>query len=498
MFRPGSIKKVKAWARPFLLALPVLPIVFLLPQGCSRGRDLGHQHPDSNVILISLDTLRADHLGCYGYPRDTSPAIDAFAEDSVLFKLAVSQAPDTLPSHVSVFTSLIPSHHRIFHTLKISISEDADTMASLLKERGYRTISFNNGGMVSAVYGMDHGFDLYHSFKGFDHVMESKFVTIVDAAEKWLDGRGEEKFFLFLHTYEPHYPYIPELKYMEPFRKEYHGLLETKELPVTAQELHDILVKQRKQYPGIENHHILRTKDMECVRIELLRLINHSSLPVNEDDLQHIIDTYDAEILSLDDAFADLMQYLKEKGIYEEAMIIVISDHGEEFNEHGMIGRHSHTLFDELLNTVLIIKFPYMDFAGTVVEQQVRNIDILPTLLDVLGKPPMDHFQGVSLIDLIRGVGGEELPAVGQRLLVEDMTFSNAIRTRKWKLYDSKLFDLENDPSELKDVSSEYPEVMKILSQKLDEILASSETQISGRTIELDEETKEQLEALGY
>ncbi|MHC4319288.1 MAG: sulfatase-like hydrolase/transferase, partial [Planctomycetota bacterium] len=138
----------------------------------------GEQHPGGNVIFISIDTLRADHLGCYGYPRDTSPELDEFSRGAVLFRKAIAQAPSTVPSHASMFTP------------------DVITLAEIMQQGGYRTISYNGGGQVSATFGFGRGFEVYESV-----AKDDTFAQKVDAAIEWLDANPGEKFFLFLHTY---------------------------------------------------------------------------------------------------------------------------------------------------------------------------------------------------------------------------------------------------------------------------------------------------------
>ena len=209
----------------------------------------------------------------------------------------------------------------------------------------------------------------------------------------------------------------------------------------------------------------------------------------------------------MDHAFALLIDFLKENNLYDHSFIIFTSDHGEEFGEHGMLGRHDHTLFDELLKVPLIIKFPNSQYKGRVFDEQVRGIDILPTLLDWLNINCPDYFEGVSLIPLIKGESPEEeLYAISQRDVVDFRI--NSIRTNNWKWYeskkylyfsDNKLFDLEHDPSEKNNVSKYDKKTTEILKHKLKETLSANKAIfIKSQKIKFNKQLKEQLRALGY
>ena len=326
---------------------------------------------DCNVILVSIDTLRADHLGCYGYPRPTSPAVDRFSKQSVLFRTAIAHAPSTEPSHASMFTSLLPAHHGGLRAKHQPISEDVTMMAEILREAGLRTISYNGGGQVAASYGFDRGFEVYES-------SAHPFSRKVGDAIRWLDGHAEEQFFMFLHTYEVHAPYSPMPRFMETFDADYRGELE------------------------------------DSISPRLLIDVNEGKVKLDEQDAQHIVNAYDAEIRSMDGAFGRLVGYLEKRGLLDKTLLIFTSDHGEEFGEHAQTGRHSHALYDELLHVPLIVRMPGGNFSSTVVEPQVRGIDILPTVLDVLGLESPSPLDGSSLTGLMTGLDDEPRVAVSQ------------------------------------------------------------------------------------
>ena len=423
--------------------------------------DRSRKYPDWNVVLISIDTLRADHLGCYGYSKNTTPHIDRFSKDSVLFSENIAQASSTAASHASIFTSLIPSHHGASFSAKTPIPEETMTMAEILKDNNYRTISYNGGAQVVAKFGFDQGFDVYESYPGKGDHLEKTFIGKVQAAIKWIKSNPNEPFFLFLHTYEVHHPYTPQLQYLDLFEQDYSG-----KLPAH-------------------------------IPVKLLRTINKGEVDISRQDKDHIINAYDAEIYSMDNAFGALVGYLKKEKLYDKTIIIFTSDHGEEFGEHGRMGWHSHALYDEQLKVPLIIKFQDSKYASQIIHEQTRGIDILPTLLDILGISTLESFEGVSLIGYLTGTQKEQLFAVSQ----QDTRRKNrptAIRTKKWKLYGSKLFNLRSDPQEQKNLASKKKKVYGKMRNKLDHILNRKQAVAKSRDVKLDEQEIKRLQTLGY
>lgn len=445
-----------------LLALPVIIILFATIQNFTTKAIFteDYKSPDCNVILISIDTLRADHLGCYGYGKNTTPNIDEFSKDSVLFKETIAQASSTLPSHASIFTSLIPSHHGAFFSMKTPIPQEIVTMAEILKVNNYNTISYNGGGQIAAEFGLNQGFDLYDSWPS-ENITNETFIKKVNSAINWIKNNSGEKFFLFLHTYETHHPYTPKKEYLDLFEKDYSGDLS------------------------------IRTG------VGLLRKINKGKIKINKKDKEHIINTYDAEIYSMDKAFGVLVDFLKKESLYDNAIIIFTSDHGEEFGEHGMMGWHSHTLYDEQLKVPLIVKFPDSKYTPRIIGEQTKSIDILPTLLDILDIPASETFEGVSLISRLKRKKNKEIFAVSQQDTVGQI-HPTTIRTKKWKLYDSRLFNLELDPLEKIDVAKEHKSIKKYLRKNINEILQQRKIIYTGEELEPDKETSEGLKALGY
>ncbi len=405
-----------------------------------------------NVILISIDTLRADHLTPYGYDKPTSPSLGELVEDSVLFEKALSHGPSTLISHASLFSSLLPQHHGASFHFRRKLSEEAITLTEVLREAGYRCASINGGGQIDPAFGLDQGFELYDPKGGY-------FYNVVRRGERWVEENSDAPFFLFLHTYEVHHPYRPRMPDLERFDEGYDG-----PLPSTISK-------------------------------ELLEQINAGELEVDEADLRYIVATYDALISSMDRALELLVHYLRANGLYDSTLVVFTSDHGEEFGEHGWMGWHSHSLFDELLHVPLVLKLPGAHEAGRSVDAPVRLIDVAPTILDILGLEAPETFDGRSLLPLIDGSSLAELPAVG--MIDESKQEYFSIRQDAWKWLNGRLYDLRTDPSEQNDLARSNPAKAREMRRKLENLL-ERRSPLKSQGSELSDETQERLRALGY
>jgi arylsulfatase A-like enzyme len=334
-------------------------------------------------------------------------------------------------------------------------------MAEILKENGYKTISYNGGGQVAAELGFDQGFDLYSSFPDKSDHLDRVFIKKVEVVIDWIKNNPNEKFFAFLHTFEVHHPYTPKKEYLRMFDNSYSGAL-----------------------PG----HISR---------ELLANINEGRMEMSAEDKQHIINAYNGEIFSMDKAFGVLLDFLKKQNLYENTLIVFTSDHGEEFAEHGRMGWHGHALYDEQLKVPLIIKLTNSKHASIIIGEQARSLDILPTLLDVLNIPALECFEGVSLLRWLNKRNRPVLFAVSQQDTA-GQTHPTSIRTGKWKLYDEKLFNLESDPLEQKEVQTGYRRIRKELRSELDYILSLNQSAEENQSVDLSEGTLKTLKSLGY
>jgi arylsulfatase A-like enzyme len=445
--RSARLSRLAAWGGIALLT------------GALGARDRDNQTAPTvhGVILISIDTLRFDHLGYAGSPVGDSPNLDAFRGEAINFPLAIAQSSSTLTSHAAMLTSLLVPHHGASFKNGNALAAGIPTLAEALQKGGVTTASFNDGGQLAPEYELGRGFDRYLAAE-VSHD-ESRLALQVSRGTAWLRRHDTQPFFLFLHTYEVHHPYTPDGRYLAAVEKDpYRGTFPADSTP-----------------------------------LELLDRINNGFLPVSAGDLRHVMATYDAQILSMDEAFGSLIAFLKHRGIYDTTAIIFTSDHGEEFGEHGKVGWHSHTLFDELVRVPLLVHLPGGAHGGATVPQQVRSIDIAPTILRLYGLPPSPHFEGRDLLSL---VAGTREPA---RLAISNLDGGSiaSLRSPRWKLIGAHLFDLTADRGETHDVAGKFPEIAACLGA-LRERLLTARPAVVGRHVGQPSSAEPTLTALGY
>jgi arylsulfatase A-like enzyme len=444
-----------------------------------------------NIILVVLDTLRADHLGCYGYERNTSPNMDRFAEQNVLYKNAYAQAAYTLPSHASLFTSLYPNQHYAMFRL----ADYFVTLSEVLKENGYYTVAVTGGSYLTPKFGLLQGFDCIHYFA--EELVGNRRYEIRENTTKAISQIRNRKtpFFLLLHTYQIHADYIHPERYDIFYDKKYNG-------PVTGAFHRDIQVLTKRDVPAW---------------FEL------RYTPVPEEDRRRLVSLYDQGILYSDNVIQGFINYLIGNELYDNSMIIITSDHGEEFYDHGG-WQHGHSLYNEIVKVPLIIKYPdYMKIKNDPVTDSVELIDLYPTVLDVLGIEPWMHLEGRSLL----GGSRKSKEASAMMMTPEGELYRYAevspnsgfkyinsldkeVEKSKFNTYRvpddlEEFFDLRNDPGESSNLISdnlemvegfrESREVMSGISGDFDFILDMSGTRSE---VKLDEEVEEQLRALGY
>lgn len=436
-----------------------------------------------NVILISIDTLRSDHLGCYGYKKDTSPNIDMLASESALFRNVYSASPWTLPSHVSMLTGLYGAHHQVYHDSDRMDPREI-TLAEKMRENFYKTTAFTGGGFVSAVYGFSKGFDSYYEGEGgvFHQDSAAKVFSVVS---QWIDRSLDQDFFLFIHTYQPHSPYAcpPPYKFMF--------------LDDDAQWGHIDLI-----------HHLGGNEYL------------YKELP--EEEKRNIMALYDAEIRYTDALLiGPLVDKLKELGLYDRTMLILTSDHGEEFFEHSGWG-HGYSVYDEALKVPLIIKFPDSNFQGKTYGHIVSLVDIMPTVLDWLDMDISDaNVDGKSLMPILleREKGDRKFVAdVAGNVLNYHNLEKISTNQEKIKLILNKdssgrhleffrvrppevpvveMYDLRSDSMEKNNIAEKYPDLTRQLMAWLNDFYSTA-VKKDVKKLVMDEKLKEQLRALGY
>ncbi len=338
----------------------------LVAVGCFVGCS-DHPAPPSvrGIILISLDTLSAEHLGLYGYHRDTSPFLDRLSERAVVFDNAIVQLPGTLPSHMSIFTGLYPSEHDVFPVDSV-LSEEIPTFPELLKAGGYRTAGHTENGYVSGRYGFSRGFDEWDDERfplwyGGD--------TFLVRGLRFLESLApDERFFLFLHTYAVHDPYNPPKDCQAGF---WQGAPPEAAPPPSS---------------------------------ETLLAHNQGLITVSPEIADYFRALYDEEIRCLDGFLERFFADLDGLGILKDSLVIITADHGEEFLEHGKLGHDQ--IYNENLHVPLIMVFPGQEH-GVRVGEVVESIDIMPTILEFAGIVAPEHISGRSLAPL--AMGGESL-----------------------------------------------------------------------------------------
>ncbi len=410
--------------------------------------------PATNVVLVSIDTLRADHLGAYGYGPPTSPNIDAFAGDAVRFDRAFAHAPSTLISHASLFTSEIPSHHGASYHQFQAVSPAATTLTETLSEHGYRSFAVTGGGQLASAYGLDRGFEGYEE--------QPHFGSAWRRGLEWLDETGGRPFFLFLHTYDVHHPYQPTPGSLTMMDAGYRGTLP----------------------PDIS--------------VGLLEAVNWKGRHLDAADRAHIVAAYDAGIRDVDAEFGRLIEELRRRHLYDDTLIVLVSDHGEEFMEHGIIGWHGHTLYDELLRIPLIVKLPGRRDAGRVVDAPVRGIDLAPTILAIAGIAPPETFDGQALVPLpAPDSAAYEVLLVQREPGPGEDTGARGIRTSEWMTDGTHLFDLRHDPGEQHDIGRERPLLLRALLEEQRNTVAGRRV-AEGIPFSPTQALKDRLRSLGY
>lgn len=432
-----------------------------------------------NVILVSIDTLRADHLSAYGYDRPTSPSIDALAASGLLFRQAYSHSPKTTPSHMTLMTSLYPAVHRVLNRtgreIDSRLSPDIPTLPEMLHRAGYRSAAFTAGGNMNGGIGFARGFDR------FEHMPVDAAPTFeagADALRRWQADRDDRRpFFLFLHTVQVHGPYLP---------------------PPTDRAL---FVDPDYAGPIVSDRERLAARAAASGR-SLATEFWATADPRSPRELQHLRNLYDACIHYTDAQIGRLLEVVDELGLRDTTAVVLLADHGEEFMEHG--GLRHNSVFEELLHVPLIVRLPPaagLDAHG-IVEPSVRLVDVTPTLLDLVGLPTPGHLQGSSLLPRIRGTGDPP------RFVFAHWRERGvrSLRSGRFKLIriheDLHVFDLLTDPAERHPVEAEHPAVLARLARDLKRLMEASRATAArvapGDATSLDPATRERLRALGY
>ncbi|MDG2149751.1 MAG: sulfatase [Planctomycetota bacterium] len=455
--------------------------------GCSGSHD-EKSAPDRdpsvgrNVLIVTLDTTRADHLGAYGYPLDITPEIDRLAERGVLFENAYAPMPQTLPSHTTLMTGLQPRQHGALENT-YTVDESVDTMAEQLGREGYATAAFVSALALSKGAGIHQGFEIYDQPRarfdiGLPAPAEREASEMTDIALAWAETQPpEQPFFLWVHYFDPHADHVAPRRYLR--------------------EMQPMLVRDQVIEPLVRNK-----KDVAV------------------DRLTQYWRSYASEVRYMDDEIGRLLDGLSDLGLLDETVIVLAGDHGEGLYEHGNIG-HGMNVWEELHRVPLILVDPDGKHAGTRIRGRVELADVLPTVMSMSLGRPLEGVPGAAGLDLWSWV--EKTRSLPQRpVFLERPHFSreriadrNGEGSRidygelvavlmgdyklvRWPDGRERLFDLSKDPDESKDLVEEQPEMRARLAQLMDGWLAQHAVDLPGAEGELSDERTQALKALGY
>lgn len=440
--------------------IKLLSIILLtFAGGCSVGNLKGSDQEifavnknSPNVILITINSLRADHVSSLGYDRQTTPNFDKFAADNLLFTNAFATSSWQMPAVGSIFTSLYPSDHGATHINK-KLSSKVQTLAGILKENGYYTAGFGCNPRLSADYGFDKGFDFYDdysaammlssmSFGQEDAIDINKRRTndlINDAVVRWLQNNTHRPFFLSVHYYDNHWDYLPPPPYDTLFDPDYTG-------------------------------------DIDGT--EIAREPLYSNKPSDE-DVAHIIALYNGEVKQTDHDLGELIEFLKEQGRFADSVIIITGDHGEQFYEHGHTSHHG--LFDELIRVPLAISAADIN-EPNIIDSFVSGVDIMPTILDYTQIAVPAQCKGQSLRAAIENKPEAKRDFVFVEYTGGAVPDSFAVRFERYKFIQEEgvlfAYDLKTDPGEQKKIpQTDFTDQMNELFQRIRHLIVKENLQ---------------------
>ncbi len=422
--------------------------------------------PARNAVVVLVDTLRPDRLTAYNpRTRVATPALGRWLPETAVMLDARAQENWTKPSVATLFTSLFPWQHQVY-TDDAVLPQAAQTMAERLRASGFHTGAFVANGYVSEKFGFAQGFD---DFRNYLHEGRPNVAQYVAAdVLAWLDARPKgQPFFLYVHTVDPHVPYKPPPHFLSMYDP----------LP----------------YDGPINFH---------GNHNLLEKIKAGTQPVSDRDREHLVALYDAEVSYHDAYLGVILDGLRARGLAHDTLVILTSDHGEEFWEHGSVG-HGHTVYDELLHVPLIVHLPTAGSDGHAVHGDVGLVDVMPTLLEALGQTAPASLTGRSFLPLLLG----EQPDAPRYTVSGFMQGWRTLTVGRFKLVAhgvsrTRLYDLARDPGEHVDLAADRPIAVRyaraLLGLALDAQSPNSPAALPTETAPLDAATVAQLHALGY
>jgi arylsulfatase len=417
-----------------------------------------------NIILISLDTLRAKSMGCYGFQENTTPFIDSLAKEGILFEQMCAAATSTPPSHMSMMTGLYLGVHGVLN--KQMLDPRIKTLPEILSKAGYTTGAVTEDGFLVREMGFGRGFDDYYEIK--DVVLFDKLLVtggfakdVFEKGKSWIDKKINQKFFLFLHTYEVHSPYFPPPPYNTMFLDEPDN--------------YGDFLKRFKKYKG--------------------RMDSHQFPP------QFIRAQYEGEVRYVDELVEGFISFLKKRGLEGKTLVVVTSDHGEELFEHKNLEGHGYHTYDVETHIPYIMWMPGKIPAGIRVKNQVSNVDILPTLVDLLQLDFKERIQGQSLYPLFHNPVHYD-----ERYVFCEAVNQTCVKSLHYKFIDNKeLYLYDSDPEEKFNQAGKERQLVKVAAEKINEFRNSCQSLKTekgllevDKTVNLSEKDINKLKALGY
>ena len=417
-----------------------------------------------NIILISLDTLRAQSMSCYGFTKKTTPFLDQMAQEGVLFENMCAASTSTPPSHMSMMTGLYLGVHGVLN--KQGLDQGITTLPEILSKAGFATGAVTEDGFLVRELGFGRGFDDYYEIK--DVVLFDKLLVaggfardVFEKGKGWIEEKQDQQFFLFLHTYEVHSPYFPPTPYDTMF--------------LNNPAIHEEALSKTREYRGRINYSQLSP---EFVRAQ-----------------------YEGEIRYVDEIMKDFITFLKERDLEEKTLVIITSDHGEELFEHKNRVGHGYCTYDVEAHIPFIMWMPGTIPADIRIPNQVSNVDILPTLVDFLQLDYTEIIQGRSLYPLIQNPDTSD-----RRHVFCEAVNQNCVRSLSYKFIDSnELFYYENDPKEQINQADKHKELCitgsHLLAQFFEQCQAlriEKNLHTSDEVVNLTEQDINKLRALGY
>ncbi len=449
------MKKNRALLAFLLFGLIVLVSLFILkPWSFLQNKILTPRKafiPDElkdklNIVLFTIDTLRADHLECYGYDRVKTPNLNRLAAEGVRFADFISQAPLTLPSHCSIFTGTYPLFHGVRDNGGFYLDSKHVTLAERLKEKGYQTGAFVGAFVLDSRWGLDQGFDYY--FDNFDltkykrislDAVQRRGDEVIGEARRWIEANVGQKFFAWIHLYDPHTPYDPP----EPFKTQYAG---------------------------------------------------------------RMFGLYDGEIAYVDQLIGEFIEFMKARGLLEKTLVIITADHGESLGEHRE-SAHGFFIYDAVLRIPLIIRFPQKSgIEGVVVSAQAQSIDLMPTILELAGASFPSSVQGKSLLPLLAGKKSRGRLAYSETFYPRyhyGWSELRSLRKGNLKLIAAprpELYDLTLDPRETVNLYTKEKSLARKMSRELESLVKKYSSPEAARAVveNIDHESLLKLQTLGY